>query len=203
MSPERAAERKERPSDFRPGLEVIAGCMFSGKTDEMIRRLRRAVIARHKIQVFKHEIDKRYDENSLGSHAGTTFEAVPVKSSAEILELIEPGTTVVAVDEGQFFDHELPAVCQKLVDEYDVRVIVAGLDTDFRHEPFGVILTLMVQAEESVKLKAICTVCGSPATRTQRFIDGKPAHYNDSVVVVGAAEMYEARCRGHHEVPKD
>lgn len=203
MSPERVVERKERPSDFRPELEIIVGCMFSGKTDEMIRRLRRAVIAGQKVQVFKHFIDKRYDENSLGSHAGTSFDAVPVKSSAEILELIEPDTTVVAVDEGQFFDDELPDVCQKLVDEYDVRVIVAGLDTDFRHEPFGVIPTLMAQAEESVKLKAICMVCGGPATRTQRFIDGKPAHYNDPVIVVGAAEMYEARCREHHEVPRD
>lgn len=203
MTVENAAERKERPDEFRPELEVIAGCMFSGKTEEMIRRLRRAVIARQNVQVFKHIIDERYGKNSVDSHAGTTFEAVPVKSSVEILKLIKSETTVVAVDEGQFFDNELPDVCQKLVDEYGTRVIVVGLDTDFKHEPFGVIPALMAQSEETTKLKAICMVCGGKATRSQRLINGKPAHYNDPTVVVGASEMYEARCRKHHEVPKD
>ncbi|TEU03020.1 thymidine kinase [Candidatus Woesebacteria bacterium] len=203
MSAESVAERKGPPIR-EPRIEVITGCMFCGKTDEMIRRLRRAVIACQKVQVFKHIIDKRFGENSVDSHAGTTFEAVPVKSSAEILELIEPDTTVVAVDEGQFFDDELPDVCQKLVNEHGLRVIVAGLDTDFRHEPFGVMPALMGQAEKVDKLEeAICMVCGGKATRTQRLINEKPAHYNDPVVVVGGSEKYEARCREHHEVPKD
>lgn len=203
MSAESVAERKGPPIR-EPRIEVITGCMFCGKTDEMIRRLRRAVIARQKVQVFKHIIDKRFGENSVDSHAGTTFEAVRVKSSAEILELIEPGTTVVAIDEGQFFDDELPDVCQKLVNEHGLRVIVAGLDTDFRHEPFGVMPALMAQAEKVDKLEeAICMVCGGKATRTQRLINEEPAHYDDPIVVVGASEMYEARCREHHEVPKD
>ena len=203
MTSEKVTERKGPPIR-EPRLEVITGCMFCGKTDEMIRRLRRAVIARQKVQVFKHIIDKRYDENSLGSHSGTTFEAVPVKSSAEILELVEPDTTVVAVDEGQFFDDELPDVCQKFVNEYGLRVIVAGLDTDFRHEPFGPMPKLMAQAERVDKLEeAICMVCGGKATRTQRLIDGEPAHYDDPIIVVGASEMYEARCREDHEIPRD
>jgi thymidine kinase len=205
MTAESDTERRERPSQFGPKLEVITGCMFCGKTDEMICRLRDAVIARQKIQVFKHEFDKRYGENSVDSHAGTTFEAVPVKSSAEILELVESDTTVVAVDEGHFFDDELRVVCQKLVNEYGLRVIVAGLDTDFKHEPFGPMPALMAQAERVKKLeeKAICKVCDGPATRTQCLIDGKPAHYNDPVVVVDASRIYEARCRVHHEVPRD
>jgi len=202
MSAENRVER-EGPPIREPRLEVITGCMFCGKTDELIRRLRRAEVARQKIQVFKHILDRRYGENSVDSHAGTSFEATPVKSSAEILERLEPGTTVVGIDEGQFFDNELPAVCQELVDKHGARVIVAGLDTDFRHEPFGPMPALMAQAESVAKLSAICLVCGEEATRTQRLIDGKPAHYHDPVVAVGAAEMYEARCRKHHQVPRD
>ncbi|NIM92323.1 MAG: thymidine kinase [Anaerolineales bacterium] len=183
-------------------IEVICGSMFSGKTDELIRRLRRASIAKQKIQVFKPSLDTRYSETKLTSHAGSEFEATPVKSSKHITELVESDTTVVAVDEAQFFDVSIAEVSQSLADR-GIRVLVAGLDTDFRGEPFGPMPVLMAQAERVDKVHAICMVCGDAASRTQRLIDGKPAHYDDPIVVVGASELYEARCRLHHEVPKD
>lgn len=184
------------------GVEVIAGSMFSGKTEELIRRLRRAKIARQKIQVFKPSLDTRFGQEKLASHSGAEFEATPIDRSTDILELLEPDATVVAVDEAQFFDDEITTVVQGLADR-GIRVLVAGLDTDFRGEPFGPIPTIMVQAEHVDKLHAICMVCGGEASRTQRLIDGQPAHYDDPIVVVGASEMYEARCRAHHEVPRD
>jgi thymidine kinase len=183
-------------------VEVIAGPMFSGKTEELIRRLRRAEIAKQKIQVFKPSIDKRFGTEKLASHAGAEFNASPVDKAEEILSHYVEGTTVVAIDEAQFFDDEITSVVQTLADR-GVRVIVAGLDTDFRGEPFGPMPVLMVQAEQVDKLHAICMVCGDEAPRTQRLIDGRPAHFNDPVVIVGASEMYEARCRDHHIVPKD
>ena len=183
-------------------VEVICGSMFSGKTEELIRRLRRAKIARQKIQVFKPSLDTRYGQKKLASHAGAEFEATPVASSDVITELVQEDTTVVGIDEAQFFDQEISAVAQRLADR-GIRVIVAGLDLDFRGEPFGPIPDLMAKAEEVAKLHAICMVCGNEASRTQRLIDGRPAHYNDPIVIVGASEMYEARCREHHEVPKD
>lgn len=182
-------------------VEVITGPMFSGKSDELIRRLRRARIARQKIQVFKPSIDIRYAESKVTSHAGTEFDATPVDRSAAIVELVEPDTTVVGIDEAQFFDEEILRVVQVLA-ERGLRVIVAGLDTDFRGEPFGAMPILMAQAERVDKLHAICMVCGDPATRTQRLINGRPARYEDAVVVVGASELYEARCRRHHQVPR-
>lgn len=182
-------------------VEVITGSMFSGKTDELIRRLRRARIARQRIQVFKPSIDTRYGNDKLTSHAGSEFEATPVDHAGEILEKVDPKTTVVGIDEAQFFEDEICEVVQRLADR-GVRVIVAGLDTDFRGEPFGPMPALMAQAERVDKLHAICMVCGAPASRTQRLINGRPAHYNDPVVVVGASELYEARCRQHHEVPR-
>jgi thymidine kinase len=186
---------------FSGRVEVIAGPMFSGKTEELIRRLRRAEIAQQKIQVFKPSLDKRFGTEKLASHAGSEFEASPVDKAEEILNHVEEGTTVVAIDEAQFFDDEVTSVVQALADR-GIRVIVAGLDTDFRGEPFGPMPVLMVQAEQVNKLHAICIVCGDAAPRTQRLIDGKPAHFNDPVVIVGASEMYEARCRDHHEVPR-
>lgn len=183
-------------------VEVIAGSMFSGKTDELIRRLRRAIIARQKIQVFKPAIDNRYGDRKVTSHAGTDYDAIPIQSAAEILEYLDEDTNIVAIDEAQFIDEEIVSVVQKLADR-NLRVIVAGLDTDFRGEPFGMMPTLMAQAERVDKFQAICMVCGEPATRTQRLVNGKPAHYNDPVVIVGASELYEARCRAHHEVPKE
>jgi thymidine kinase len=183
-------------------IEVITGSMFSGKTDELIRRLRRATIARQKVQVFKPAIDNRYAVEKVTSHAGSDFAAQPVRSASEISVQMEKGTTVVAIDEAQFFDVGIIAICQAMADR-GIRVIVAGLDTDFRGEPFGPMPVLMAQAEVVDKLHAICMVCGEPASRTQRLIDGRPANYEDPVVVVGASELYEARCRKHHEVPRN
>ena len=182
-------------------IEVVCGSMFSGKTDELIRRLRRATIARQKVQVFKPAIDVRYAVEKVTSHAGADYDAIPVENSAEILPKLESGTTVVGVDEAQFFDEGIVEVTRELA-ERGIRVIVAGLDTDFRGEPFGPIPVLMAKAEQVTKLQAICMVCGEPASRTQRLVNGHPARYDDPVVIVGASEMYEARCRKHHEVPK-
>jgi thymidine kinase len=183
-------------------VEVVCGSMFCGKTEELIRRLRRALIARQKVQVFKPAIDRRFDMVKVMSHAGIAFDAVPIDTAADIRKNLKPETTVVGVDEAQFIDEEIVPVVQELADQ-GIRVIVAGLDTDFRGEPFGSMPVLMAKAEKVDKLAAICMVCGEPATRTQRLVNGKPAHYHDPVVIVGAAEMYEARCRQHHEVPKD
>lgn len=181
-------------------LEVICGSMFCGKTEELIRRLRRAKIAQQKFQLFKPIIDQRYSVKKVASHAGREMESRPLQSAAEILTNLDPDTTVVGIDEVQFFDDEILCVIDKLI-EKKIRVIVTGLDTDFRGEPFGCVPTLMAKAERVDKLHAICVVCGEDASRTQRFVNGKPARYDEPVVVVGAAEMYEARCRKHHEVP--
>ncbi|NLW72610.1 MAG: thymidine kinase [Chloroflexi bacterium] len=183
-------------------VEVIAGSMFCGKTEELIRRLRRATIARQKVQVFKPVIDDRYTFARVTSHSGADFEAIPVDSSADILAKLEPDVTVVGIDEAQFFDDGVVDVAQKLADR-GVRVIVTGLDTDFRGEPFGCMPVMVAKADKVDKLQAICIVCGEPATRTQRLVNGKPAHYDDPIVIVGAAEMYEARCRRCHDVPRD
>ena len=182
-------------------IEVITGSMFCGKTDELIRRLRRATIARQKVQVFKPVIDTRYAVEKVTSHAGSEFDALPVQEAREILERLEKDTTVVGIDEAQFFDDEIIPITQKLADQ-GLRVIVTGLDTDFRGEPFGPLPVLMAKAEVVDKLHAICMVCGEAASRTQRLVNGKPANYHDPVVIVGAAELYEARCREHHEVPR-
>lgn len=181
-------------------IEVICGSMFSGKTDELIRRLRRATIARQKVQVFKPAIDIRFAVEKVKSHAGSEFDAVPVKQAREIIDHLKPETTVIAIDETQFFDNEIVDLVTELADK-GLRVIVAGLDTDFRAEPFGPMPVIMAQAEKVDKLQAICMTCGEPASRTQRLVNGKPANYHDPVVIVGAAELYEARCRRHHEVP--
>jgi len=182
-------------------IEVITGSMFSGKTDELIRRLVRATIAKQRVQVFKPVIDVRYAVEKVTSHTGSNFNAIPIRHSREIFGRLDVDTTVIAIDEAQFIDDEIIAVTRQLT-ERGIRVIVAGLDMDFRGEPFGPIPTLMAQAEHVDKLQAICMVCGEPASRTQRLVDGKPARYDDPVVIVGAAELYEARCRAHHEVPR-
>jgi len=184
------------------GVEVITGSMFSGKTDELIRRLRRAKIAKQNVQVFKPKLDTRFGDDQVASHAGSAFEATPIDMPQDINGLLTEETTVVAVDESQFFHESICEVVQSLA-ERGLRVIVAGLDTDFRAQPFGPMPAIMAQAERVDKLHAICMVCAGPASRTQRLIDGKPAHFNDPVVVVGASELYEARCRQHHEVPRD
>jgi len=155
-------------------IEVICGSMFSGKTEELIRR--------------------------VASHNGMQVEAVPVESTVQLRALIDPDTTVVALDEAQFFDDDVVALCGELANQ-GRRVIVAGLDMDFRGEPFGPMPQLMAQAERVDKVQAICVVCGGPASRTQRLINGQPAAYGDPVILVGASEVYEARCRGCHVVP--
>lgn len=183
-------------------VEVICGSMFCGKTDELIRRLRRATIARQKVQVFKPAIDDRYETIKVTSHAGSMFDASPVNTAEEIYEMTEADTTVVGIDEAQFFDDGIVQVVERLADR-GVRVIVAGLDMNFKGEPFGCMPVLMAKAERVDKLQAICMVCGEPASRTQRLVNGKPARYDDPVIIVGASELYEARCRLHHEVPKE
>ncbi len=183
-------------------VEVITGPMFSGKTEEFIRRLRRAVIARQKVQVFKPAIDIRYAEDKVTSHAGDEFHAIPIAQVDEVWQHLEDDTTVVGFDEAQFFDQTILEVVQRLADQ-GIRVIVAGLDMDFRGEPFGPMPYLLAQADRVDKLQAICMVCGEPATRTQRLVNGQPARYDDPVVIVGAAELYEPRCRRHHQVPRD
>lgn len=183
----------------RGRIELICGSMFSGKTEELIRRLRRAVIAKQRVQVFKPALDDRYHLEKVISHNGLDFEARPVASAGEIGDELAEDTTVVAIDEVQFFEPEIVDLCESLADE-GRRVICAGLDTDFRGMPFGPIPDLMARAEEVDKLHAICVVCGEEASRTQRLIDGRPAALNDPVVLVGASEVYEARCRRCHEV---
>ncbi|MDO9546151.1 MAG: thymidine kinase [Pelolinea sp.] len=183
-------------------VEVICGSMFSGKTEEMIRRLRRARIAKQNVQVFKPTIDIRYNAEKVTSHAGIDFEATPVQKAFEIKENLKPETTVVGIDEAQFFDDAIVQVIEELAD-LGMRVIVTGLDMSFRGDPFGCIPIIMSKADHVVKLHAICMVCGEPASRTQRLVDGRPAHYDDPIVIVGAEELYEARCRKHHEVPMD
>lgn len=180
-------------------IEVVCGSMFCGKTEELIRRVRRAQIARQKVEVFKHSLDARYADREVASHNGLQWEALPVESSAQLRALIKPDTTVVAIDEGQFFDHGLVGLCQELADQ-GIRVIVAGLDMDFRGEPFGPMPLLLAQAERVDKLQAICVECGGPASHTQRLINGQPAAYDDPVILVGADEVYQARCRGCHQV---
>ena len=181
-------------------IEVICGSMFCGKTEELIRRLRRAVIARQKLQVFKPQIDLRYGIDQVTSHAGNNFNATPVSCANDILLKLDSQTTVVGIDEAQFLDADIIQVTRKLANR-NIRVILAGLDTDFRGESFGSMPILLSIAEKVDKLQAICMVCGENACRTQRLVDGKPAQYHDPIVIVGAAEMYEARCREHHEVP--
>lgn len=181
-------------------IELIVGSMFSGKTEELIRRVRRAEIARQRVQVFKPHIDTRYHEMAVASHSGVQFDAVPVENAQAITAQLRPDTTVVAIDEIQFFDWEIADVVASLANR-GVRVIAAGLDTDFRGEPFGPLPLLMAQAEMVDKLSAICVKCGAPASRTQRLINGEPARYDDPIILVGADECYEARCRHCHQVP--
>lgn len=183
----------------RGRIEIICGSMFSGKTEEMIRRLRRAVIARQKVQAFKPAIDARYHVEKVTSHNGLHFEAQPVGRARDILSAVDPDSDVIGIDEVQFFDDQIVEVCEALA-EGGKRVICAGLDLDFRGLPFGSMPALLARAEEVSKLHAICVVCGEDASRTQRLIEGRPAAFDDPVVMVGAAEVYEARCRKCHRV---
>lgn len=187
----------------RPGwIEVIAGVMFSGKSEELIRRVRRAIIARRRVQVFKSHLDARYTGlYSVSSHDGTELDASPVDSAAEIFRLVRPDTQLVGIDEAQFLDPDIVPVATTLA-RRGVRVILAGTDTDFRGEPFGSMGDLMAVAELVDKLQAICVVCGDPACRNQRLINGKPARWESPTIMVGGRESYEARCRRCHDVPR-
>ena len=191
-------------------LEVIVGPMFSGKSEELIRRVGRAVIARQNVVVFKPAIDDRYHATHVSSHTGRMTPAVAVSDTVQARrllfaqgDLLDAGSHVlpdlVGFDEAQFFDAGLVPLALELAD-LGVRVILAGLDLDFRGEPFGVMPELLSRAESVEKLTAICVICGAPATRTQRLIGGQPARRSDPVVMVGAAESYEARCRVHHQL---
>jgi thymidine kinase len=179
-------------------IEVVCGSMFSGKTDELIRRLIRATIAKQKVQVFKPAIDIRYAVEKVTSHAGSDFDATPIEKSIDILAKVEKDTTVVGIDEAQFFDPEIVQVAEALASRAYASWLPGWMD--FRGEPFGPMPIFMSMAERVDKLHAICMVCGDEASRTQRLVNGKPARYDDPVVIVGASEMYEARCRVHHEV---
>lgn len=183
-------------------LEVICGSMFAGKTEELIRRLKRLEYAKKTFYVFKPQIDNRYSETDVVSHNGQAIQAIAINNAHEALDFLTPDTAVVAFDEVQFFDETVIEVIE-LIAAKGVRVIAAGLDMDFRGEPFGIIPKLLAKAEFVTKLTAICTVCGEPATRTQRLINGQPANYHDPIVLVGAKESYEARCRHCHQVQKD
>ena len=180
-------------------LEVISGCMFAGKTEELIRCIKVLEYAKKKIIVFKPQIDNRYSETKVVSHAGSSVESVSITKASEILEYVKEDTEVVAIDEVQFLDGDVIEICELLACR-GIRVMVAGLDTDFRGEPFSVMPTLITQAEFVVKLTAVCVKCGAPATRTQRMVNGAPANYDDPIILVGAQESYEARCRHCHDV---
>jgi thymidine kinase len=186
-----------------PGwVEVISGVMFAGKSEELIRRVRRAIIARRRVQVFKSHLDARYTGlYSVSSHDGTELDASPVDSAAEIFRLVRPDTQLVGIDEAQFLDPDIVPVATTLA-RRGVRVILAGTDTDFRGEPFGSMGELMAIAELVDKLQAICVVCGDPACRNQRLINGKPARWESPTIMVGGRESYEARCRHCHQVPR-
>lgn len=187
---------------FQKGwIEVICGPMFAGKSEELIRRLRTLYYTKAHIVAFKPAIDDRYDRSAISSHSGEKYEAHAIKSEQEILPNLSDDVSVVAIDEVQFFSNDVVRICEGLADR-GVRVIVAGLDTDFKGEPFGPMPDLLARAEFVTKLTAVCTVCGQAATRTQRLINGEPARYDDPIIQVGASESYEARCRLHHSVKK-
>ncbi|MGH7476827.1 MAG: thymidine kinase [Longimicrobiales bacterium] len=182
-------------------VEVITGVMFSGKSEELIRRIRRAILARRAVQVFKSHLDGRYGGvQSVSSHDGRIFDSEPIGSSTELMERVRADTQVVGIDEVQFLDAGIVGVANTLADR-GLRVILTGTDMDFRGAPFGPIPALLAIAEKVDKLHAICVRCGQPATRNQRLIDGSPAPAEGPTIQVGGLESYEARCRACHEVP--
>ena len=184
-------------------IEVICGCMFAGKTEELIRRLKRLEYAKKSYLLFKPKIDNRYSEKEVVSHNLTKKNSIIIENASDLLKnLPKELPYAIAIDEVQFFGEDMIPVIQDLASR-GVRVIVAGLDTDFRAEPFGIMPTLLALAEDVTKLHAICQCCGSLASRTQRLINGLPARYSDPIILVGAKEQYEARCRHCHVVIKD
>jgi len=182
-------------------LEVICGPMFSGKSEELIRRLRRAMIAKQRVIAFKHSLDDRQTIEHIASHDGRKIKAYPVDSVEQISKLITPDIDVIGIDEIQFFQYNITTLIHKLVRE-GKRVVVAGLDLDFRGEPMSCMPILLAIADSVLKLHAICTMCAKDAHFTQRLVNGKPAKYDDPTIVVGAQECYQARCRNCHIIDK-
>ncbi len=180
-------------------LIVITGSMFAGKSEELIRQVRRALYARKKVQVFKSALDNRWDSAAIATHNGVRFEAMPVSSSADLERFVQPDTEVIAIEEVQFFDEGVVHLCDRWANEGKT-VIVAGLDQDFRGQPFGFMPILLALADEVIKLRAICARCGQLASKTQRLVDGRPASWDEPTILIGAAEKYEARCRRCHQV---
>lgn len=180
-------------------IECITGSMFSGKSEELIRRLKRGMYAKQKVVVFKPTIDDRYHKEKVVSHNGNAIEAINIKRAEEILEQDLSEVDVIGIDEVQFFEESVVEIAQNLA-EQGHRVIVAGLDMDFRGKPFEPMPQLMAVSELVTKLQAVCAVCGAPASRTQRLINGRPAKEDDPIIMVGADESYEPRCRAHHIV---
>lgn len=185
-------------------IEVVTGTMFAGKTEEVIRRLERAEIAGHEVEVFKPKMDDRYGEEVIGSHRGSEWKSKKVETGEErrMIEEADENADVIAIDEANFFEEKLVEAVQELADQ-GYRVIVAGLDQTYRGEPFQPMDKILAVAEYVEKFRAICEECGEPATRPQRYIDGEPAHVDDPTIVVGAEEKYEARCRDCHELRSD
>ncbi len=180
-------------------IELITGPMFAGKTEELIRRIKRLQYAKKNIIVFKPAIDDRYSDDNVISHDKNKTQSINIQSSAEVLKHVTHETDVVAIDEVQFLDEGIVEVIDYLANQ-NKRVILSGLDMDFRGEPFSMMPRLLSMSEFVTKLSAVCVECGQPATRTQRIIDGKPAKYLDPIVLIGAEESYEARCRHCHRV---
>lgn len=178
-----------------PGkLTVVCGSMFAGKTEELIRLARRALYAKKGVQVFKPSVDDRYDQTMVVTHMGIKHTAIPVGTTTDLRSQILPDTEVVLIEEVQFFDDSIVDLAVELADS-GRDVVCAGLDQDFRRQPFGPMPKLLAAADEVVKLRAICMKCGAPASHTYRVIDGKPAHWDDPIILIGATESYEARCR--------
>ena len=183
-------------------IECICGSMFSGKSEELLRRVKRGVIAKQNVLLFKPFIDNRYEENKVSTHNGNTFESVNIDKSEEIYDYIKDKKyDIIGIDEVQFFDENIVEVINNLADD-GVRVIVAGLDMDFKAEPFYPMPEIMAISEMVTKLHAVCNKCGKEASRSQRLINGEPAKYDDPIVVIGASESYEARCRHCHEIKR-
>jgi thymidine kinase len=180
-------------------LTIVCGSMYAGKSEELIRRARRALFAKRVVQVFKPKIDKRYDETMVVTHMGVKHKALPVRTSADLAKKIEVGTDMVCIEEVQFFDEGIVDLLINLADS-GYEVVAAGLDQDFTRKPFGPMPRLLACADEVIKLRAICQHCGEPASHTYRAVDGQPAHKDDPVVLIGAVEAYEARCRKCHKL---
>lgn len=183
-------------------IECICGSMFSGKSEELLRRIKRGVIAKQKVLLFKPSIDNRYEENMVSTHNGNSYESVNIDKAEQIYDyIIDKKYDIIGIDEVQFFDEKIVEVINKLADD-GIRVIVAGLDMDFKAEPFHPMPEIMAVSEMVTKLHAVCNKCGKEAGRSQRLIDGEPARYDDPIVVIGASESYEARCRHCHEIKR-